>query len=128
MLFLDELPYAQLPEAPLGVTLEMVGTVPVQCDDKALSLRVQYLSEVGEELQRSVYDSIFPNPNDFAEEYRAIGVLKAVGWSPRNVLELTVWEGTIVSLLSVLTGLVAAQIHLMSDRRDALLGAARRRV
>lgn len=48
-----------------------------------------------------------------AEEYRAIGVLKAVGWSPRNVLELKMWEGTIVSLLSVLTGLVAAQIHLV---------------
>ncbi len=48
-----------------------------------------------------------------AEEYRTIGILKAVGWSPRNVLELKLWEGTIVSAVSVLTGLLAAQIHLL---------------
>lgn len=47
-----------------------------------------------------------------AEEYRTIGVLKAVGWSTRNVLELKLWEGTIVSSLSLLTGLLAAEIHL----------------
>ena len=48
-----------------------------------------------------------------AEEYRTIGILKAVGWSPRNVLELKLWEGTAVSAVAILTGLIAAQIHLL---------------
>ena len=48
-----------------------------------------------------------------AEEVRTIGILRAVGWSPRNVLELELWQGTIVSALAVGTGLVAAQIHLL---------------
>jgi ABC-type lipoprotein release transport system permease subunit len=47
-----------------------------------------------------------------AEELRTLGILKAVGWSPRDVLELEVWEGAAVSALSLLTGLLAAQIHL----------------
>lgn len=48
-----------------------------------------------------------------AEEYRSIGVLKAVGWTSREVLELKLLEGSIVSAVSMLTGLVAAQIHLV---------------
>lgn len=47
------------------------------------------------------------------EEYRTIGVLKAVGWKTADVLELKFWEGAVVSGLSVLTGLLAAQIHLI---------------
>ena len=47
-----------------------------------------------------------------AEEYRALGVLKAVGWRSRDVLELRLWEGLVVSLTAVLIGLVAAQAHL----------------
>jgi len=48
-----------------------------------------------------------------AEQYREIGILRAVGWRSREVLELKVWEGAIVSTISVLTGLLAAQVHLV---------------
>ena len=48
-----------------------------------------------------------------AEEYHSIGILKAVGWTSREVLELKLLEGGIVSAGSLLTGLVAAQIHLV---------------
>jgi ABC-type lipoprotein release transport system permease subunit len=48
-----------------------------------------------------------------AEEYRAIGVLKAVGWTTRDVMELKLWEGTLISFSSLLTGLIAAEIHLL---------------
>jgi hypothetical protein len=48
-----------------------------------------------------------------AEEYHSIGILKAVGWTSREVLELKLLEGGIVSDGSLLTGLVAAQIHLV---------------
>lgn len=48
-----------------------------------------------------------------AEEYRSIGILKAVGWTSREVLELKLLEGTIVSATSLLTGVVAAQVHLV---------------
>jgi ABC-type lipoprotein release transport system permease subunit len=48
-----------------------------------------------------------------AEEYRTLGLLKAVGWSTRNVMELCFWQGAIVSAVSLLTGLVLAQVHLV---------------
>ena len=48
-----------------------------------------------------------------AEEYRAIGVLKAVGWTTRDVMELKLWEGTLISFSSLLAGLIAAEIHLL---------------
>ncbi len=48
-----------------------------------------------------------------AEQYREIGILRAVGWRSRDVLELRIWEGVIVSSVSVMTGLLAAQIHLV---------------
>ncbi|UCF67513.1 MAG: FtsX-like permease family protein, partial [Acidobacteriota bacterium] len=48
-----------------------------------------------------------------AEEYRTIGLLKAVGWTTRDVLELKACEGSIVSLVSVLSGLLLAQLHLI---------------
>ncbi|HSL17251.1 MAG TPA: ABC transporter permease [Methylomirabilota bacterium] len=48
-----------------------------------------------------------------AEEYRSIGILKAVGWTSREVLELKLFEGVIVSAASLLTGLIAAQLHLV---------------
>lgn len=48
-----------------------------------------------------------------ADEYRSIGILKAVGWTSREVLELKLFEGLTVSAASVLTGLVVAQLHLV---------------
>lgn len=47
-----------------------------------------------------------------AEEYRVLGVLKAVGWRSRDVLELRLWEGLATSAAAVLIGLIAAQVHL----------------
>ncbi|MGD2116146.1 MAG: ABC transporter permease [Acidobacteriota bacterium] len=48
-----------------------------------------------------------------AEEYRTLGLLKAVGWSTREVMELCFWQGAIVSAVSLLTGLILAQVHLI---------------
>jgi ABC-type lipoprotein release transport system permease subunit len=48
-----------------------------------------------------------------AEEYRMLGILKAVGWRTRDVLELKLWEGLTVSVLSALLGLLAAHVHLV---------------
>jgi ABC-type lipoprotein release transport system permease subunit len=48
-----------------------------------------------------------------AEEYRTIGLLRATGWKSREVMELRVFEGGLVSLVAFLTGLIIAQIHLI---------------
>ena len=48
-----------------------------------------------------------------ADQYREIGILRAVGWRSRDVLELRLWEGVIISAVSVMTGLLAAQVHLI---------------
>lgn len=48
-----------------------------------------------------------------AEEFRTIGLLKAVGWSSRDVLELRLWEGALVSVAALLTGTILAQVHLL---------------
>lgn len=48
-----------------------------------------------------------------AEEYHTIGLLKAVGWRPREVLELCLWQGTIVSGVSLVTGLLLAEVHVL---------------
>jgi len=53
-----------------------------------------------------------------AEERREIGLLKALGWSTRDVLELKFWEGAAISLTSFLLGLIAALVHIF------LLGAS----
>jgi len=46
------------------------------------------------------------------EEKREIGILKAVGWETSNILELKFWEGTALSLTSLLLGLLAAYVHV----------------
>jgi ABC-type lipoprotein release transport system permease subunit len=48
-----------------------------------------------------------------AEECRTIGLLRATGWKSREVMELKVFEGGLVSLVSLLTGLIVAQVHLI---------------
>jgi hypothetical protein len=47
-----------------------------------------------------------------AEERREIGVLKALGWSTRDVLELKFWEGAAISVTSFLLGLITALVHV----------------
>lgn len=47
-----------------------------------------------------------------AEERREIGILKAIGWETSDVLELKFWEGTVMSTVSFLTGIIGAHIHV----------------
>jgi len=47
-----------------------------------------------------------------AEEKREIGILKAIGWSTADVLELKFWEGTVISATSFLLGLIVAFVHV----------------
>ena len=49
-----------------------------------------------------------------AEEVQAVGILKAVGWKTTEVMELKAAEGAVVSAVSLLTGLIAAEIHLVA--------------
>ncbi|MEO5357193.1 MAG: ABC transporter permease [Nitrospirae bacterium YQR-1] len=53
-----------------------------------------------------------------AAERREIGILKAIGWETSDVLKLKFHEGMVVSLLSFLTGLILAYVHVF------LFGAA----
>ena len=48
-----------------------------------------------------------------SEEYRDIGILKAVGWKTADVMELKAAEGLVISIVSVLTGLILAEVHLV---------------
>jgi cell division protein FtsX len=48
-----------------------------------------------------------------AEERKEIGILKAIGWDTSDVLELKFWEGFVISILSFLTGVIAAYVHLL---------------
>jgi ABC-type lipoprotein release transport system permease subunit len=47
-----------------------------------------------------------------AEERKEIGILKAIGWETSDVLELKFWEGFVMSVLSFLTGVIWAYVHL----------------
>lgn len=47
-----------------------------------------------------------------ANETRDLGVLKAVGWTVSDVLELKIWESTSLSVLAFLTGSMAAYGHV----------------
>jgi lipoprotein-releasing system permease protein len=47
-----------------------------------------------------------------ADEKREIGILKAIGWSTSDVLELKFWEGAAISVTSFLVGLIAAFAHV----------------
>lgn len=47
-----------------------------------------------------------------AEEKHEIGILKAIGWDTADILELKFWEGIVISLTSLLLGLIAAYIHV----------------
>jgi ABC-type lipoprotein release transport system permease subunit len=47
-----------------------------------------------------------------AEEKREIGILKAIGWGTGDVLELKFWEGIVISVTSLLFGLIIAFVHV----------------
>jgi ABC-type lipoprotein release transport system permease subunit len=47
------------------------------------------------------------------EEFHTIGLLKAVGWQSREVMELKLFEGALVSAISLVSGLIIAQVHLL---------------
>ena len=47
-----------------------------------------------------------------AEERREIGILKAIGWETSDVLLLKFWEGAVISLSSLLLGIILAYWHV----------------
>ncbi len=47
-----------------------------------------------------------------AEERQEIGILKAIGWETSDVLALKFWEGASLSIISYLTGIIAAYLHV----------------
>jgi len=47
-----------------------------------------------------------------AEEKQEVGILKAIGWNTADVLELKFWEGLVISLSSLLIGLILAYLHV----------------
>ena len=47
-----------------------------------------------------------------AEERQEIGILKAIGWETSDVLALKFWEGISISVVSYLTGIIAAYVHV----------------
>jgi len=46
------------------------------------------------------------------EERKEIGILKAIGWETSDVILMKYWEGTVISLVSFLTGLLLAYVHV----------------
>jgi ABC-type lipoprotein release transport system permease subunit len=47
-----------------------------------------------------------------SEEMREIGILKAVGWETSDVLLMKFWEGMVISLTSLMSGVLLAYIHV----------------
>jgi ABC-type lipoprotein release transport system permease subunit len=47
-----------------------------------------------------------------AEEKKEIGILKAIGWETSDVLLMKFWEGAMISLLSFMTGVLLAYLHV----------------
>jgi ABC-type lipoprotein release transport system permease subunit len=47
-----------------------------------------------------------------ADEKREIGILKGLGWETSDVLLMKFWEGATVSLVSFLTGVILAYLHV----------------
>src|SRR4030043_946027 len=46
------------------------------------------------------------------EERKEIGILKAIGWETSDVILMKFWEGMVVSLSSLLAGIILAYIHV----------------
>ena len=47
-----------------------------------------------------------------AEERKEIGILKAIGWESSDVLYMKFWEGSVISSVSFMSGVIAAHIHV----------------
>jgi len=47
------------------------------------------------------------------EEVRTIGLLKAIGWKSNEVMELKLFEGGIVSIFSLVSGIILAEVHVL---------------
>lgn len=47
-----------------------------------------------------------------AEEKKEMGILKAIGWDTGDVIVLKFWEGLLLSLSAVLTGIIIGYIHV----------------
>jgi len=47
-----------------------------------------------------------------ADEKKEIGILKSIGWKMPDIIELKFWEGLCLSIISFLTGFIAAYIHV----------------
>jgi ABC-type lipoprotein release transport system permease subunit len=47
-----------------------------------------------------------------AEERSEIGILKALGWDPGDVLQLKFWEEMVVCLSAFIIGVAAAYVHV----------------
>jgi hypothetical protein len=72
--FVDELPTRSIPDEPFGAILEPVAIHSIPCGDHHRSIRVRRLVADSPELRRSIYEIVFPSPNDVAEQYRAIAL------------------------------------------------------
>jgi hypothetical protein len=69
--FIDEVPARSLPDEPFGARTETVALHDIPCGE-GVAIRVRRLVESGPEVQHAIYEAVFPNPNDEAEQYRAV--------------------------------------------------------
>ena len=65
---------APIPDEPFGATLETVDTFSAQCGDTEVLIRVQRIADEGPNIRQWIYEQLFANPNDIAEQYRAIAL------------------------------------------------------
>lgn len=57
-----------------------------------------------------------------ADEKREIGILKAIGWSTKDVLRMKLWEGAIISLTAFSAGYLFAYIHVAINNAGLFTG------
>lgn len=57
-----------------------------------------------------------------ADEKREIGILKAIGWSTKDVLRMKLWEGAIISLTAFSVGYLFAYLHVAINNAGLFTG------
>ncbi|MGV6816839.1 MAG: ABC transporter permease [Thiotrichales bacterium] len=57
-----------------------------------------------------------------ADEKREIGILKAIGWSTKDVLRMKLWEGAIISLTAFSVGYLFAYFHVAINNAGLFTG------